>query len=52
MINFECSHEELERRVLSRGNTSGRSDDNPESLKKRIDTFVKVTHPLCDWMKQ
>jgi adenylate kinase family enzyme len=35
------------KRVESRGQTSGRSDDNPETMKKRIETFVKVTTPLC-----
>jgi len=48
MLFFDCSQEEMERRVLNRG--QGRSDDNPETMKKRIGTFVKITTPLCEWM--
>jgi len=36
----------MEKRALGRGASSGRSDDNPETIKKRIDTFVKITTPL------
>jgi len=36
---FECSFECMEKRIIERGKTSGRSDDNPESIKKRFDTF-------------
>ena len=32
---FDCPVEELERRILSRGETSGRSDDNIASARKR-----------------
>lgn len=41
----------MEKRVASRGETSNRSDDNPETMKKRIETFVKVTTPLCNWLQ-
>jgi adenylate kinase family enzyme len=41
----------MEKRVAGRGQSSGRSDDNPETMKKRIETFVKITTPLCHWMK-
>ncbi len=26
-------------RIMERSKTSGRSDDNPETIKKRLDTF-------------
>jgi len=29
----------MEERMLERAKTSGRSDDNPETIKKRLDTF-------------
>jgi len=29
----------MEQRLLKRGETSGRSDDNPEAIKKRFETF-------------
>lgn len=37
---FDCPVEELERRILSRGETSGRSDDNIASARKRYVDFV------------
>lgn len=46
MIFIDVSEEELERRLLSRGVTSGRSDDNIEAAKKRFVTFREVTMPV------
>jgi len=36
----------LEQRLLQRGQTSGRSDDNIESIKKRFKTFTGETMPV------
>lgn len=36
---FECDEKELVARLLNRGKTSGRIDDNEETIKKRIKTF-------------
>ena len=33
---FDVSEEELERRIMGRAKTSGRNDDNPETLRKRF----------------
>lgn len=33
-------------RLLNRGKTSGRIDDNPETIKKRIATFQNETAPI------
>jgi len=30
----------MEKRLIKRGETSGRSDDNAETIKKRFDTFT------------
>ena len=35
---FKCSLETMEKRLLKRGETSGRSDDNAETIKKRFKT--------------
>ena len=35
-------------RILERAKTSGRSDDNLESLKKRFDTFNKESLPIVE----
>ena len=35
VLFFDCPEEVMEQRLLSRGKTSGRADDNIESIKKR-----------------
>ena len=44
LLFLDCSEEEMAKRLLERGKTSGRSDDNAESIKKRL-------HHQ-DWFKQ
>ena len=36
------------KRLLVRGETSGRADDNMESIKKRFKTFVDTSMPVVD----
>lgn len=43
---YDCPMDELERRILSRAETSGRSDDNIISARKRFDTFRRETKPV------
>ena len=43
---YDCPMEELERRILGRAETSGRSDDNLESARRRFDTFRMQTIPV------
>jgi adenylate kinase len=45
VLFFECSEEEMERRLLKRGETSGRADDNAETIRKRFHTFVEQSLP-------
>ena len=45
---FDCDEETMLERLLNRGKTSGRSDDNEESIKKRFRTFVDVSMPVVD----
>ncbi len=37
----------LQRRLLDRGKTSGRVDDNEEAIVKRFRTFEEETLPVC-----
>jgi len=46
VLVFECSEKCMEERLLKRGETSGRTDDNSESIKKRFRTFVEVSYPV------
>jgi len=45
---FDCSEAVMEKRLLHRGETSGRADDNIESIKKRFRTFVETSMPVVD----
>jgi UMP-CMP kinase len=45
---IDCPEDELEKRLLSRGQTSGRSDDNAATARKRFATFKEVTMPIVD----
>jgi len=48
VLFFNCPEEVLLRRLLERGKTSGRADDNVESIKKRFKTFVETSMPVVD----
>ncbi|KAH8726266.1 UMP-CMP kinase-like protein [Phaeosphaeriaceae sp. PMI808] len=45
---FDCSEAVMEKRLLHRGETSGRADDNIESIKKRFRTFVETSMPVVN----
>ncbi|KAH7132460.1 UMP-CMP kinase-like protein [Dendryphion nanum] len=45
---FECTEEVMLERLLDRGKTSGRADDNIESIKKRFRTFVETSMPVVN----
>ena len=38
----------MEQRALERSKTSGRSDDNPETIKKMLETYHRETKPIID----
>jgi len=38
----------MEKRLLERGKTSGRADDNAETIKKRFETFMNETKPIVE----
>ena len=48
VLFYDCPEDELERRLLERGKTSGRADDNAESIRKRFRTFVETSMPVVD----
>ena len=52
LLFFECRAEVLEQRILERAKTSGRSDDNIESFKKRIKTYEEETKPVLEIFAQ
>lgn len=48
VLVFECSEDVMVRRLLERGRTSGRVDDNEESIRKRLHTFQESTLPVIE----
>ncbi|KAJ3038851.1 hypothetical protein HDV00_000257 [Rhizophlyctis rosea] len=48
VLYFECTEQLLEQRLLERGKTSGRADDNMETIKKRFRTFVETSMPVIE----
>lgn len=49
VLFYECEEEECLRRALGRG--QGRSDDNVESFRKRIQTYLNSTMPIVNSFK-
>jgi len=45
---FEVSDDTMTKRLLKRAETSGRVDDNEETIKKRLATFHNHTRPVID----
>ncbi|KAG2444708.1 hypothetical protein HXX76_001452 [Chlamydomonas incerta] len=48
VLFFDCPEEEMEKRLLKRGETSGRSDDNADTIRKRFHTFLEQSLPVKD----
>lgn len=51
-LNLEVPNDELMTRLIERGKTSGRSDDNEETIKARLDVYDKQTKPVLDFYKK
>lgn len=52
VIDLEVDDEELITRLLNRGLTSGRSDDNYETIQHRIQVYNTKTAPVKDYYRQ
>lgn len=52
MIELDVPEAELMKRLIKRGQESGRSDDNEEAIKKRLDVYHNQTSPLIDWYEK
>uniref|UniRef100_A0A914CV81 Adenylate kinase isoenzyme 1 n=1 Tax=Acrobeloides nanus TaxID=290746 RepID=A0A914CV81_9BILA len=48
VLFFDVSEDTLVKRCLKRAETSGRCDDNIETIKKRLATFNNATAPVTD----
>ena len=52
MLELDVPEDELMKRLVLRGQQSGRSDDNEETIKKRLAVYRQQTQPLIEWYKQ
>ncbi|KAH9830973.1 UMP-CMP kinase [Rhodofomes roseus] len=48
VLFFTTTEEEMSKRLLKRGETSGREDDNAESIKKRLLVYQEKTMPVIE----
>ncbi len=49
VVGLEVEEQELITRLLKRGEESGRSDDNMETIKQRLNVYHSQTQPLHDF---
>lgn len=49
VIGLEVPEDELTDRLIKRGAESGRSDDTPETIAKRLDVYHSQTQPLKEF---
>jgi len=51
MLSLNVEEQALIERLLKRGEISGRSDDNLETIQKRINVYKEQTLPVADYYK-
>jgi adenylate kinase len=51
VIYLDAPRDELMRRILSRASLEGRSDDNPETVRNRLEVFDEATRPLIEYYR-
>jgi UMP-CMP kinase len=51
VVAINCEEKEFEKRILQRGLTSKRDDDNLQTLRKRIDIFERESLPVIRWFQ-
>lgn len=49
VVGLEVEEDELINRMLERGKTSGRADDNIDTIRKRLEVYHNQTSPLKDY---
>ncbi|CCI41333.1 unnamed protein product [Albugo candida] len=49
VLFFDCSESVMESRLIERGKTSGRTDDNAVAIRKRFHTYLESTLPIIEY---
>lgn len=52
VLFYDCPESTMESRLLERGKTSGRADDNEESIRKRFRTFIETSMPVVEYYEK
>ncbi len=52
MLELDVPEEMLMERLINRGKTSGRADDNEETIRKRLGVYASQTAPLIEWYEK
>jgi len=51
VVYLEADNETMVQRLLERAKTSGRADDNEETIRKRLTVFTEQTKPVVEFYK-
>lgn len=51
LLYMRCNEDIMQKRVLERAKTSGRSDDNLDTIKKRFKVYYNETEPIINKYK-
>ena len=52
LIDLHVDEQETIQRLINRGKTSGRSDDNEETIRKRLEVYHHQTEPVADYYRK
>lgn len=52
MLELQVPNDMLMERLINRGKTSGRADDNEETIRKRLTVYEDQTKPLIAWYEK
>ncbi len=52
ILFMDADEDTMINRIMERSKTSGRNDDNIDSLRKRFDTFRKETMPIVEMFEE
>lgn len=52
LLYVDAKGETMVKRLVKRGETSGRADDNEETIKKRLDLYYKATEPVIAYYEK
>ncbi|RLN36687.1 hypothetical protein BBJ28_00021211 [Nothophytophthora sp. Chile5] len=52
VLFYDCPESVMEERLLERGKTSGRTDDNADAIRKRFHTYLESTMPVVQYYEK